>query len=695
MKKHTIILSLVLSLFTFGSINGQTPGDRKAPPPPRPAPPKLSKTLKEKLKTLPQSQKITRERRENAYAKLLEGQRYIWSMRRVRARLSVQTGARLAKKALTEAVELNPNLAEAYTALAELSLTAPPQDIDEAIMLSQIAVRLDKDNFGGHRFLARLFTIKSDLGRGKINDRFGKQAIAEWKEITRLDPRNAEAWAFLSAFYRETGATKKRIATLKNWLASSSPLESGFYGRVLSRGGGLTTQNASIKLGEALIDEGKNGEALGVLTRAISDSPDNTKAVELLSQALDGADKKDLKPAIGALRQAVFANPSNLSLNQMLGTTIAKAGNLEDAAKFFNDAVKRYIPKDKISAAKLQLSLGDVYADADRTDSAIDAYKSALETRGIGSKELATDEERDFAFLAINKMIKAYKKANRFNDAKEIVSRYRSLFNEKDLSLDKELIGILREGGDKESALKAVLATRTISPDDYSLIRTHAKVLTDLGRVDEGVSIIGKLIDQKPANVAPSIMYDDYINHLFISSLYLQANRNRDAEQSAKKSILKARGNEQRQIGQLTLASAQQASGDFQSAEKILKSILKQTPENPIALNNLGYLMLESGRDFERALELIKKALKIDPKNPSYLDSLGWAYFKLEKFDEAEKYLKRAVEIDTSSATIFEHLGDVYRKKGKESEAKNAWKKALNFTSNSSDSKRIEQKMTK
>ena len=58
---------------------------------------------------------------------------------------------------------------------------------------------------------------------------------------------------------------------------------------------------------------------------------------------------------------------------------------------------------------------------------------------------------------------------------------------------------------------------------DYNLIRTEASVLVDLGRVDDGVKLIQGLIDTKPTGVAPSIMYDDFINYLFISSLYTQS----------------------------------------------------------------------------------------------------------------------------------------------------------------------------
>ena len=150
---------------------------------------------------------------------------------------------------------------------------------------------------------------------------------------------------------------------------------------------------------------------------------------------------------------------------------------------------------------------------------------------------------------------------------------------------------------------------------------------------------------------------------------------------------------ERRQIARLTLATAQQKAGDFNSAEQTLREILKQTPDNPIALNNLGYFLIERDKNIIEAFELIKQAVKIDPTNPSFLDSLGWAYFKLGKFAEAENYLREAAGINTTSVTINEHLGDVYHKQGKTELAVNVWQKALRLASDTADINRLKTKL--
>ncbi|QQS41816.1 MAG: tetratricopeptide repeat protein [Acidobacteriota bacterium] len=701
MKKFypAAVVPALLFLLAF-AVPAQDPEETPPPPPPEIArdkiseEAKLSELLAKRLEALPQEFQITREEREEAYAKLLEGQRYLWNMRRMRStNPGVQVGARMAKNALQKAVELNPKLAEGYTALAELVLSAPPQDLEEAISLSEIAVKLDPDNFGGYRFLGRLYTIKSNLGRGAVNADAAAAAISAWKEIARLDPRNAEAWAFLAAFYRYTDQKEERIQALRNWLSSAAPVDQGFYGRVMREEGELSPEVASAKLGEALLDSGRYEEALEILTRAISEDPGNLELADMLGEALENVSAAQMSPVVEALRQAVFANPDSLSLNRLLARTLARSGSLEDGAKVLEAASAKASATDGSASAEYLVALGDLLADSEQTDRSVEAYDRALKARKIGNALLKDADSREFAKLVIARKLDALRRAGKYERALSVINGSRAMFGEADISLDKELVTLYRQKGDREGALAFLRSARERAPRDYSLIRTEASILTDLGRVEEAVGLIRKLIDSKPADSTPSMMYDDFVNYLFISSLYNQAGEGRKAILAATNAFSVAKGQEQRQIAKLTLASAQKASGDPQSAEKNLREVLAENPENPIALNNLGYLFLETGKNFEEALELIKRAVKTDPKNPSYLDSLGWAHFKLGHLEQAEVSLRKALKYDPVSATILDHLGDVLKARGKTAEAREIWEKALKFTGAGTDAERIRQKI--
>lgn len=700
MKFRSFIFLIVVVAFGPLAILAQDP-----PPPmlPKPSPsPKLSEILTINLASAPAE--VPRERREQAYAKMLEGQRYILTSSRLRSQSGILNAARLARQALQKSVELDPRLSEGYTALAELAITTPPGDIDEAISLASLATQIKPDNFGGQKILARLYTYKSRLNNGALNDNFAQKAIAAWKEITRLDPRNAEGWAFLSAFYDKTNASDLQIAALRKWLASSSPVETQFYKRVMGDREELSPESASLKLGPALVKAGKTREAVEVLSLAVVDDPENTDAVELLRAAIESGDSTGAGSAIESLQQAVYANPGNLPLINLLAQANSRAGKVDEAVKVLKDASARLADKDKVSAAALQISLGDMYVKGNRINEAVAAYQNALTVRGITSTEIATDDEREFATLVFSKMIKAFKDANRPADVKAVIERARLLLGKDDLFADRELISYYRENGKKAEALAAVRSVRTKVPDDYGFLRLEATLLVDNGKVDEAVALIRGLIDNKPlkavvpAGGTPTIeslspMYDDFSNYLYISSLYSNANRGKDAIAAANKAFTVANSPERKEMAKLTLATAQQMAGEFAAAEATLREILKTTPDNPIALNNLGYFLLERDEKVEEAFELIKKAVAMEPDNSSYLDSLGWAHYKLGNYADAEKFLLDAARIDAASSTIQEHIGDVYQKQGKAAQAKNAWEKALLLTSDAAEITRLKGKL--
>ncbi len=640
-----------------------------------------------------QTGEVSRERREQAYAKLLEAQRYLWGLNRMRSQAGITTGSKLAKQALLKAVELDPTLAEAYTALAELTLSTPPNDIEAAILLADIATKLNPDNFGAHRILARIYTIKSGLNTTALEPIATQKAITEWKEVVRLDPRSAEAWAFLSEIYERTNKSEERIATLKKWLAASPPIETRFYRTMLGTQEDLSPESAGLKLGEALIKVGRSSEAIEILGRAVVDEPENTVAIDLLRQAIEGKEGESNNQTLEMLQQAVFANPNNLVLVELLAEVQSRLGKTDEAIKTLRKTITDLGERDKNSVANLQVSIGDIYVQSNRNDEAIVAYEQALKSFGIEKLPLTTEDQREFATRVFEKMIKIYKNAGKSSEARATIERARTLLGKSDLFADKQLISFLREIGRKDEALQTVRAVRKNFSDEYILIRTEASILTDLGKVDEGVSLIKTLITNKSA--APSPYYDDFSNYLFISGLYTQAKRTKDAIISANQAFEVAASEELKQLASLSLATAQHQSGNYKLAEETLRNILKKTPENPIALNNLGYFLLERDEKIAEAVELIHKAVKIDATNPSYLDSLGWGYYKLGKLDESEKYLKEAVRINPTSPNIYEHLGDVYLKQGKTELAKSAWQKALNYSSDSEGVSRIKAKIAK
>ncbi|MEK9910719.1 MAG: tetratricopeptide repeat protein, partial [Candidatus Puniceispirillum sp.] len=112
-------------------------------------------------------------------------------------------------------------------------------------------------------------------------------------------------------------------------------------------------------------------------------------------------------------------------------------------------------------------------------------------------------------------------------------------------------------------------------------------------------------------------------------------------------------------------------------AEAHFLMALKINPNDPFALNYLGYWWADEGRNLDQAIELIEKAVTLRPKSGFFVDSLGWVHFKRGNYDLAVSFLEKATLLEPSDPVITDHLGDAYWKVGRRNEARFKWAYAL------------------
>jgi tetratricopeptide (TPR) repeat protein len=683
MKK---LLILAVLLFKFTVVFAQNdPPPRAVPaktPPPVPANTPLPKISPFLLQNYEQNKnkEITREEREQAYLKLIEGQKFMYGSATLRSQASVNMSLRFARQAFQKAVEQNPNLTEGYVGLAETFIKHDPPDADEAITAGQLAIKTNPQTYGGRRYLAIAYLIKSNLGEPKFDVSIAQKAIQEWKEITEMEPSDAESWAWLSILYEYTKQDEERIFALKNWLAASPSVENSRF----------APQNAVFPLSDALIKAGEYKDAVVVLRNALLSDNDSQRIVTLLAQTTENIDVETASTTIEFLQRALYDSPDDTDLLKLLAIFQARAGKIEDSVKTVNNVIKKLSDKDVKQAAEFQVVLGDIYNSNNNGKQAITAYFDALKLRGIGTEAATTDDERNFAMSVFNKIINNYKALKDFDNAKKTIDQASLVLGKDDLFIGNQLINLYKEFGRKNDAISVVREIRErfaknkpansnlMLFDEYYYYRLEASLLTEFGRVGEAVSLLKSLLNGKPTGNG---LFTDFDIYLLISNNYLKANDGKNAIENAKQALTLASNTDKKERANLVLASSLNQAGDFKSAETILRDIIKQNPQSSIALNNLGYFLTEQNIKLEEALGFIKHAVKIEPQNAMYLDSLGWVNFKLGKLEEAEKHLKQAVKIEPNAMTILDHLGDVYFKQGKTELAKTTWQKAISLSS--------------
>lgn len=115
----------------------------------------------------------------------------------------------------------------------------------------------------------------------------------------------------------------------------------------------------------------------------------------------------------------------------------------------------------------------------------------------------------------------------------------------------------------------------------------------------------------------------------------------------------------------------------FPEAETDLKRAVEIAPDEPIALNYLGYSWAERDVNLDEAFALIEKAVALSPQSGAIIDSLGWAYYQRGEYEEALPHLENAASLEPGDPTVTDHLGDVYWRLGRETEARFQWTRAL------------------
>jgi tetratricopeptide (TPR) repeat protein len=178
-----------------------------------------------------------------------------------------------------------------------------------------------------------------------------------------------------------------------------------------------------------------------------------------------------------------------------------------------------------------------------------------------------------------------------------------------------------------------------------------------------------------------------------VSALGVLDRRKRFAEAAARAKEAIARLGDVPDV-QFAFAAALERSGAWDAAVQQFRKLLVKQPDNPAALNYLGYMFADRGVNLGEARTLLIKAVDLEPTSGAFQDSLGWVYFRLGELDRAEKYLTEALRLEPFDATLREHVGDLFRARGDKAKAADSYRRALSLNLEEAGQKeRIEKKL--
>lgn len=217
--------------------------------------------------------------------------------------------------------------------------------------------------------------------------------------------------------------------------------------------------------------------------------------------------------------------------------------------------------------------------------------------------------------------------------------------------------------GDLERALRSYARVQGGDNLVPALLRA-ATILHAHGAAQQSEELLDRLAGDEPAQV-PEILSS-------ASEIYAQSGQ---AERSL--ALLEQGRAEYPDSVDLryALATRLEERGQIDSALRELRAVFKERPDDPAAMNALGFTLADHSRELSHARSLIERALAAAPKSAAIRDSFGWVLYRQGHPDQALPYLSGAFA-DEPGGDIGAHLGEVLWQLDHHAEAERIWTEA-------------------
>ena len=144
------------------------------------------------------------------------------------------------------------------------------------------------------------------------------------------------------------------------------------------------------------------------------------------------------------------------------------------------------------------------------------------------------------------------------------------------------------------------------------------------------------------------------------------------------------------------LALALSAAGRKPEAKEAYEQSIKLDPQDGVALNNLAFLIAQSGSgDLDQALTYAQRAKQALPNLTEVSDTLGWIYLKKNMSDNAMDIFQGLVNQKPENPTYRFHLGMALAQKGDKPKALRELQRALRSNPGKDEETKIKDLISK
>jgi tetratricopeptide (TPR) repeat protein len=363
------------------------------------------------------------------------------------------------------------------------------------------------------------------------------------------------------------------------------------------------------------------------------------------ARALHLQQQEQLPEALAACERAISLNNQHEDALLLKGRLLYQMGRKEHTWRHLDRLLKRYPDAKRVRVLYIRLLLEDGLHERARQQLALLAERHPEDQELRFSLALFGMEQgaRDEASATLQELLE---EGFRPDDMHVYLARAAELDGDPQAA-----IGHYQKVGPGPQQLRARVQA--------------ARLLYQTRQDDKAAEMMAVLRDQHPdqipaLHVAEADMLNQRDDHLAAMALLNQALR--DFPNSA--DLLYAR------------AMTAEKLDNVPQLEADLRRMLELKPNDPVALNALGYTLTDRTDRHEEAYGYIRRAIEQHPDDPAIIDSMGWVLYRLGRPDEALPWLQRAWQA-FPDPEVASHLGEVLWVLGQQDEARRVWRDAM------------------
>lgn len=448
-----------------------------------------------------------------------------------------------------------------------------------------------------------------------------------------------------------------------------------------------------ILLADINIHNGDIPEAIRLYLQAGQHDPKNQTI--LLRLGLLYSQQKDYLHAEKIFLSLLKTNEKSYFANLYLARIYNQTGEYGKATKRYKLALALNWSKE------LALEMGDFFSQQKQYAKALSFYRSVLAKNrkneeaslGIIQTYLSMDHEQE-AFAELRRLrtftrhpaeidiieSRIYINLGKPKKAQKILL---TLLKKKPSDRARYLLAVTYfDQKHPEKALRTLKDIRPSSEEYDDSIFLQLRILHGKKHIDRALALLHEVVADKTTRKP--------VFYLLLGSLYQEIPEIAHGIEVLKEGIGHYPDDDQLYY---ELAILLEKSGKHDQAMAAMEKVLRLKPDQPEALNFIGYSWADANQHLNKALIYIKKAIAQKPNNGFIRDSLGWVYFRLGDFGRAVVELQKAVHLEPNDPHILEHLGDVYAAKGQKDKAIDTYTRAMNFFSTEQDKNLVRKKI--